>query len=231
MYQLFIGNKNYSTWSMRPWLLFTQAGIAFKEHLIQFDSFAADSHFKTAILKFNPTGKVPVLVDGDIVVWDSLAICEYVAEQHPEFTLWPQDTALRARARCISAEMHSSFQALRNLCPMNIEADLSHIGEQLWVEHAALRADVARIEQIWSQRPSTDSFLCGEFGIADAFYAPVVMRFECFDLPISASGKSYIDKILSLPSVQQWIAEAKQEQMFVPFDEPYRQTRDEYLKK
>ena len=231
MYQLFIGNKNYSTWSMRPWLLFTQAGIAFKEHLIQFDSFAADSHFKTAILKFNPTGKVPVLVDGDIVVWDSLAICEYVAEQHPELTLWPQDTVLRARARCISAEMHSSFQALRNLCPMNIEADLSHIGEQLWGEHAALRADVARIEQIWSQRPSTDSFLCGEFGIADAFYAPVVMRFECFDLPISASGKSYIDKILSLPSVQQWIAEAKQEQMFVPFDEPYRQTRDEYLKK
>ena len=231
MYQLFIGNKNYSTWSMRPWLLFTQAGIAFKEHLIQFDSFAADSHFKAAILKFNPTGKVPVLVDGDIVVWDSLAICEYVAEQHPELTLWPQDTVLRARARCISAEMHSSFQALRNLCPMNIEADLSHIGEQLWGEHAALRADVARIEQIWSQRPSTDSFLCGEFGIADAFYAPVVMRFECFDLPISASGKSYIDKILSLPSVQQWIAEAKQEQMFVPFDEPYRQTRDEYLKK
>lgn len=229
MYQLFIGNKNYSTWSMRPWLLFTQAGIAFKEHLIQFDSFAADSHFKTAILKFNPTGKVPVLVDGDIVVWDSLAICEYVAEQHPEFTLWPQDTALRARARCISAEMHSSFQALRNLCPMNIEADLSHIGEQLWVEHAALRADVARIEQIWSQRPSTDSFLCGEFGVADAFYAPVVLRFVCFNLPVSAASQSYMQKMLSLASVQQWIAEAKQEQMFVPFDEPYRQHRLQYL--
>ena len=214
---------------MRPWLLFTQAGIAFKEHLIQFDSFAADSHFKTAILKFNPTGKVPVLVDGDIVVWDSLAICEYVAEQHPEFTLWPQDTALRARARCISAEMHSSFQALRNLCPMNIEADLSHIGEQLWVEHAALRADVARIEQIWSQRPSTDSFLCGEFGVADAFYAPVVLRFVCFNLPVSAASQSYMQKMLSLASVQQWIAEAKQEQMFVPFDEPYRQHRLQYL--
>ena len=230
MYQLFIGNKNYSTWSMRPWLLFTQAGIAFKEHLIQFDSFAADSHFKTAILKFNPTGKVPVLVDGDIVVWDSLAICEYVAEQHPELTLWPQDTVLRARARCISAEMHSSFQALRNLCPMNIEADLSHIGEQLWGEHAALRADVARIEQIWSQRPSTDSFLCGEFGVADAFYAPVVLRFVCFNLPVSAASQSYMQKMLSLASVQQWIAEARQEQMFVAFDEPYRKSRDEYLK-
>jgi glutathione S-transferase len=125
--------------------------------------------------------------------------------------------------------MHSSFQALRNLCPMNIEADLSHIGEQLWGEHAALRADVARIEQIWSQRPSTDSFLCGEFGIADAFYAPVVMRFECFKLPLSASSQAYMQKILSLASVQQWIAEARQEQMFVAFDEPYRQHRLQYL--
>jgi glutathione S-transferase len=158
-----------------------------------------------------------------------LAICEYVAEQHPELTLWPQDTVLRARARCISAEMHSSFQALRNLCPMNIEADLSHIGEQLWGEHAALRADVARIEQIWSQRPSTDSFLCGEFGIADAFYAPVVLRFVCFNLPVSAASQSYMQKMLSLASVQQWIAEAKQEHMFVPFDEPYRQHRLQYL--
>lgn len=152
-----------------------------------------------------------------------------MAEQHPEFTLWPQDTALRARARCISVEMHSSFQALRNLCPMNIEADLSHIGEQLWGEHAALRTDVARIEQIWSQRPSTDSFLCGEFGIADAFYAPVVLRFVCFNLPVSAASQSYMQKMLSLASVQQWIAEAKQEHMFVPFDEPYRQHRLQYL--
>lgn len=230
-YQLFIGNKNYSTWSMRPWILLKQAGIAFQEHWIQFDSFEPDSQFKTEILKLNPTGKVPALVDGDIIVWDSLAIAEYIAEQHPDKNLLPQDKKLRARARCISAEMHSGFQNLRNLCPMNVEADLSHIGKQLWAEHEQLRNEVARIDQIWSERPSEDQFLCGEFSIADAFYAPVVMRFECFDLPISASGKSYIDKILSLPSVQQWITEAKQEQMFVPFDEPYRQTRDEYLKK
>ncbi|ENX39981.1 glutathione S-transferase family protein [Acinetobacter courvalinii] len=230
MYQLFIGNKNYSTWSMRPWLLLKQAGIPFQEHLIRFDSFEADSQFKTEILKLNPTGKVPALVDGERVVWDTLAICEYLAEQHPEHALWPQDKSLRARARCISAEMHSSFQGLRNLCPMNVEADLTHIGLQLWSEHAQLRADVARIEQIWSQRPGDDSFLCGEFSIADAFYAPVVMRFDCYQLPISASSQSYMQKILALPSVQQWIAEAKQEQQFVPFDEPYRQQREEFLK-
>lgn len=230
MYQLFIGNKNYSTWSMRPWILLTQAGISFQEHVIQFDSFEPESEFKTEILKLNPTGKVPALVNGDLVVWDSLAICEYIVEQHPELRLWPEEKTLRARARCISAEMHSGFQSLRNLCPMNVEADLSHIGKQLWAEHAQLRAEVARIDQIWSGRPSEDSFLCGEFSIADAFYAPVVMRFECFKLPLSASSQTYVQKILSLPSVQQWIDEAKQEQMFVPFDEPYRQHREEFLK-
>lgn len=141
----------------------------------------------------------------------------------------PQDRKQRARARCISAEMHSSFQSLRNLCPMNVEADLSHIGKQLWLDNAQLRADVARIEQIWSERPAEDSFLCGEFSLADAFYAPVVMRFECYKLPISASSQSYMQKILALASVQQWIAAAKQEQMFVPFDEPYRQHRLQYL--
>ncbi|USA46692.1 glutathione S-transferase family protein [Acinetobacter sp. C26M] len=230
MYQLFIGNKNYSTWSMRPWILLKQAGIPFQEHWIQFDSFEPESEFKKEILKLNPTGKVPALVNGDLVVWDSLAICEYIAEQHPELDLWPQEKTLRARARCISAEMHSGFQSLRNLCPMNVEADLTHIGKQLWAEHAQLRADVARIDQIWSERPSEDSFLCGEFSIADAFYAPVVMRFECFKLPLSASGQAYAQKILSLASVQQWITEAKQEQMFVPFDEPYRQHREEFLR-
>ncbi|MCH7335690.1 glutathione S-transferase family protein [Acinetobacter sp. NIPH 2699] len=229
MYTLSIGNKNYSTWSMRPWILLKQAGIPFQEHLIQFDSFEPESQFKTEILKLNPTGKVPLLLDSDVVVWDSLAICEYVAEQYPEKGLLPQDKKLRARARCISAEMHSSFQSLRNLCPMNVEADLAHIGQQLWAEHDQLRADVARIEQIWAERPSEDSFLCGEFSVADAFYAPVVMRFVCFRLPVSASSQAYMRKILSLPSVQQWITEAKQEQMFVPFDEPYRQNREEYL--
>jgi len=127
--------------------------------------------------------------------------------------------------------MHSSFQNLRNFCPMNVEADLAHIGQQLWNENAELRAEVARIDQIWSERPSEDSFLCGDFSIADAFYAPVVMRFVCYQLPISQSSQMYMQKILALASVQQWIDEAKQEQMYVPFDEPYRQNREEYLQK
>ncbi|MCH7309822.1 glutathione S-transferase family protein [Acinetobacter sp. ANC 4805] len=230
MYQLFIGNKNYSTWSMRPWILLKQLGIPFQEHLIQFDSFEPNSQFKTEILKLNSTGKVPTLMHDDLIIWDSLAICEYIAEQNPEKNVLPQDRKQRAKARCISAEMHSSFQSLRNLCPMNVEADLAHIGQQLWLDNAQLRPDVARIEQIWSERPTEDSFLCGEFSLADAFYAPVAMRFECYKLPISASSQSYMHKILSLASVQEWIAEAKQEQMFVPFDEPYRNHREEYLK-
>lgn len=230
MYTLWIGNKNYSTWSMRPWLLLKQAGIAFQEQIIQFDSFELNSQFKTEIFKYNPTGKVPVLRDGDLLIWDSLAICEYLVEQHPEKLLLPQDKALRARARCISAEMHSGFQNLRTLCPMNIEADLAHIGAQLWAKHVQLRADVARVEQIWAERPTQDGFLCGEFSLADAFYAPVVMRFDCFNLPVSASSQAYMQTILSLPAMQQWMNEAEQEHMFVAFDEPYRQCREEYLK-
>ena len=183
MYQLFIGNKNYSTWSMRPWILFKQLGIPFQEHLIQFDSFEPNSQFKTEILKLNSTGKVPTLMHDDLIIWDSLAICEYIAEQNPEKNVLPQDRKQRARARCISAEMHSSFQSLRNLCPMNVEADLSHIGKQLWADHKQLRNDVARIDQIWSERPSEEQFLCGEFSLADAFYAPVAMRFECYKFP------------------------------------------------
>ena len=214
---------------MLPWILLKQAGIALQEHWIQFDSFEPDSQFKTEILKLNLMGKVPTLMHDDLIIWDSLAICEYIAEQNPEKNVLPQDRKQRARARCISAEMHSSFQSLRNLCPMNVEADLSHIGKQLWADHEQLRNDVARIDQIWSERPSEEQFLCGEFSLADAFYAPVVMRFECYKLPISASSQSYMQKILALASVQQWIAAAKQEQMFVPFDEPYRQHRLQYL--
>jgi len=128
MYQLFIGNKNYSTWSMRPWILLKQLGIPFQEHLIQFDSFEPNSQFKTEILKLNSTGKVPTLMHDDLIIWDSLAICEYIAEQNPEKNVLPQVRKQRARARCISAEMHSSFQSLRNLCPMNVEAILCTCG-------------------------------------------------------------------------------------------------------
>src|SRR6218665_3184637 len=124
MLQLHIGSKNYSSWSMRPWVLLRRAGIAFDEVRVRFDSFEADSEFKRAIGAVNPTGKVPVLVDGDLVVWDTLAIAEYVAETHPDKQLWPADAKARARARSICAEMHSGFTALRSHCPMNVEAQL-----------------------------------------------------------------------------------------------------------
>ncbi|SPL68935.1 glutathione S-transferase family protein [Acinetobacter stercoris] len=222
MLELFIGNKNYSTWSMRPWLVLKAFDIPFQEHFIAFDDFHLDRPFKQSILKINPTGKVPAVVNGDLVVWDSLAICEYLAELYPDKTLWPSDLQLRAQARSISAEMHSGFQMLRQLCPMNIEADLSTVGIKLWDEHQGLRDDVARIEQIWAKRPSGESFLFGDFSIADAFYIPVVMRFISFQLPVSASGQAYMETVLKLESVQQWIEQAKQEHQFVPVDEPYR---------
>ncbi len=223
MLELFIGDKNYSTWSMRPWLVLQHFGIAFKEHLIPFDHFESDSQFKQSILKVNPTGKVPALLDDDFLVWDTLAICEYLAEKFPDQHLWPMEIKQRARARSISAEMHSSFMALRSTCEMNIEADLTQVGIELWQENIQLQQDVKRIEQLWSDRPTLDGFLCGDtFSIADAFYAPVVMRFVGYGIPISPSSQQYMQTILAVPAVQQWIHEAKAEFRFVACEEPYR---------
>lgn len=128
MPQLYIGNKNYSSWSLRPWLLMRQCGIAFDEVQVRFDSFAPDSKFKQALAGTSPTGKVPVLVDGTLVVWDTLAIVETLAEQHPDKGVWPRDATARAQARSVCAEMHSGFGALRSACPMNIEAHLPDVG-------------------------------------------------------------------------------------------------------
>jgi glutathione S-transferase len=142
---LYIGNKNYSSWSMRPWVLLRQAGIAFEEVRVRFDSFEADSEFKRTIGPVSPTGKVPALVDGDLVVWDTLSIAEYLAESYPEKYLWPQDKAARAHARSVCAEMHSGFTALRGACPMNIEAHLPDTGALIWRDQSAVRADVQRL--------------------------------------------------------------------------------------
>ena len=144
--QLYIGNKNYSSWSMRPWVLLRQAGIPFEEIMVRFDGFEAQSQFKQRVLSVNPTGKVPVLVDGDLVIWDTLAIAEYVAEKFPEHHLWPREPAARARARSICAEMHSGFAALRKACPMNIEAHLPEVGALALRDQPAVRADLARIK-------------------------------------------------------------------------------------
>lgn len=227
MLALFIGNKNYSTWSMRPWLVLKHFEIDFKEHLIPFDDFKLDSPFKKTILAINPTGKVPALKDDELLIWDSLAICEYLAEAFPEKSLWPKDKKQRARARSMSAEMHSSFMTLRSTCDMNLDADLSEVGAKLWAENPQLQQDVKRIEALWAERPNQDGFLCGdEFSIADAFYAPVVMRFMGYAIPVSENSQIYMQKIFDLPAVQQWIAEAKAEHVFVACEEQYRTQHD-----
>jgi len=231
MRQLYIGNKNYSSWSMRPWVLMTQAGIAFDEVPLRFDSFDSDSVFKRAIGPLNPTGQVPLLVDDGLAVWDTLAIAEYLAETCPDAQLWPTDKAQRARARSICAEMHSGFRALRSACGMNIEADLGQQGALIWRDNTGVRTDVARIVSMWSQllanhaASHADGMLFGRFGIADAYFAPVVMRLARYALPVPTDIAAYIQRVQVLPGVKAWIDGALAEQDFIAFEEPYRLAR------
>ena len=222
--ELYIGNKNYSSWSLRPWLLLTQAGIPFREVKVRFDSFAADSAFKATVGRISPVGKVPVLVDDGFAVWDTLAIAEYVAERFPEKHLWPADARQRARARSVCAEMHSGFTALRNHCPMNIEAALPEVGRIVWRDQAGVRADLARIEAIWTELLDAHGgpMLFGDFGIADAYYAPVCSRIRTYALPVSPAVAAYVDRVHALPAMQTWTADALAEHDFIDFDEPYR---------
>ncbi len=223
--QLYIGNKNYSSWSMRPWVLMKQAGIPFEEVMVRFDSFDASSSFKKNLRVVNPVGKVPVLVDDGFAVWDTLAIAEYLAERFPEKHLWPVDTQARARARSVCAEMHSGFGALRNHCPMNIEASLPDTGRLIWRDKPDVRADVARLCGMWSELLAAQpqgSLLFGEFTIADAFFAPVCMRLNTYGLPMPADLAAYVARVTALPGVQAWIREALEEKDFIDFDEPYR---------
>ncbi|HJS05910.1 MAG TPA: glutathione S-transferase family protein [Variovorax sp.] len=224
MLTLHIGNKNYSSWSMRPWVLMKQAGIHFEEVMVPFDTLDADSHFKKTIEALNPAGRVPVLVDGEIVVYDTLAICEYLAETHPDKKLWPRDKALRAHARSVCAEMHAGFGALRNHCGMNIEADLRVQGKIILRDQPQVRADLARIVQMWSGllKAHGGPMLFGEFGIADAYFAPVGVRIKTFGLPVPAEITAYIERVQQLPGVKAWIDEALVEKRFVVVDEPYR---------
>ena len=224
MLKLYIGNKNYSSWSMRPWVLLKQAGIPFEEVMVRFDAFSADSQFKQRLGPLSPAGKVPVLVDGDLVVWDTLAIAEYLAEQYPQHRLWPAPTAERARARSICAEMHSGFQALRGACMMNIEASLPDIGALAWRDKPAVRADVQRIVEMWSGLLDAHGgpMLFGEFSIADAYFAPVCMRLKTYALPVPAGISAYVERVRALPGVRAWIDGALAEQDFLDFEEPYR---------
>ena len=227
MMKLFIGNKNYSSWSMRPWVLLTQAGIAFEEVMVRFDAFTPDSQFKAALKPVSPTGKVPVLVDGDLVVWDTLAIAEYLAEKFSEKYLWPQDMALRARARSLCAEMHSGFTGLRSACPMNIEAELAQTGALIWRDNAAVRADVARLITMWRECLTTRGgpMLFGNFSIADAYFAPVCTRLVTYALPLPDDIAAYVQRVMALPGVTAWVKEARAEQDFLDFEEPYRLKR------
>jgi glutathione S-transferase len=224
MYTLYIGNKNYSSWSMRPWVLLKQAGIAFTEVPVRFDSFDADSTFKKTLHDVTPTGKVPVLVDGDLAIWDTLAIAEYLAEQHPDKKLWPTERTARARARSICAEMHSGFAALRGNCPMNIEAQLADTGALIWRDKPAVRADVQRLVAMWSALLQTHGgpLLFGAFTIADAFFAPVCMRMRSYGLPVPEPIAAYIARVCALPGVQAWMDGALAEHDFREFEEPYR---------
>ncbi|WP_457446699.1 glutathione S-transferase [Roseateles sp. P5_E4] len=225
--KLYIGNKNYSSWSMRSGVLLAAFGIPFEEVKLRFD-FTPDSEWTRVISGITPTKRVPVLVEDDgFTVWETLAIAEYIADRHPEHAIWPRDTKARARARSLCAEMHAGFMRLRTVCPMNIEVFFPDVGAKLWAEDEALRADVARLDAAWSGALASSGgpFLFGEFSAADAYFAPVAVRLSRFGLPVSEAAAAYRDVLLAHPAVEDWIADSMREQDFIVEDEPYRKSR------
>ncbi len=224
--QLVIGNKNYSSWSMRPWVLMKQLGLPFVEKKLRFD-FAPGSDYRREVATYSPSGLVPVLLDGDLAVWDTLAIAEYLHEQFPTAGVWPAESALRAHARSLASEMHAGFGALRNHCPMNIEAAMPEVGASVWAEQAEVRANVARIEAAWAAclQASGGPFLAGGFSALDAMFAPVCMRFITYSLPLSQGSQAYVQRVAAAPGVQAWISDALVEADFLDFEEPYRKSR------
>jgi glutathione S-transferase len=210
MYQLFIANKNYSSWSLRPWVLMTELAIPFQEHLRPF----ADGPNWDAFRTFSPSGKVPCLVDGDTVVWDSLAITEYLGERHP---VWPQDVRARAWARCATAEMHSGFGALRNHCSMSCGLRV-----RLHQQPADLLKDIARIDELWNEGLTRfgGPFLAGtSFTAVDAFFAPVAFRVQTYDLKLSDVANGYVQRLLAVTAMQAWYRDA--------LNEPWREAAHE----
>ncbi|MEO8064793.1 MAG: glutathione S-transferase family protein [Pseudomonadota bacterium] len=196
MFDLYIANKNYSSWSLRPWVLMSELRIPFREVVVPFGGPANPDAFRN----FSPTGKVPCLVDGATTVWDSLSITEYVGERHPG--VWPAEAAPRAWARSAAAEMHSGFQALRNICSMNCG-----IRVQLHSVDASLKRDLGRIEELWADGIDRfgGPFLTGNrFCAADAFFAPVAFRLQTYDPPVGAAARRYAAQLLALPSMQRW---------------------------
>jgi glutathione S-transferase len=208
---LVIGNKNYSSWSMRPWMALKASGIPFNEIVIPLYTGDAD---KRRILSFTQSGKVPALIDGDVIVWDSLAIIEYIAERFPDTHLWPQDRGSRARARSISAEMHSGFMALRNECGMNIHRP---VGAKVLSDEA--KANITRIQQIWTdcrQRHGGEGpFLFGAFSAADAMFAPVVHRFHLYAIEVTPPVREYMDTMQANAAFKEWTEAALAETLVI----------------
>jgi glutathione S-transferase len=204
---LIVGNRNYSSWSLRPWLAMKQAGLAFDEVRVPLNQ--PDS--KAQILRYSPSGRVPCLIDGALAVWDSMAICEYVNERYADGGLWPRDVEQRARARSIAAEMHSGFAALRTHMSMDIRGRYPERGAAA-AARPDVSADIARIESIWTDCLASGApFLFGAFSIADAFYAPVVTRFRTYAVALPARLAAYSDAVFALPSMQEWVAAAAAE--------------------
>jgi glutathione S-transferase len=198
---LVIGNKNYSSWSLRPWLLLRHFGIAFDEVRILLDT----PQFGEEVRRWSPSSRVPALRDGELIVWDSLAICEYANEQWLDGRGWPRDPAVRAHARSAAAEMHSGFAALRKQLPMNCRR--SPDGYR-W--NADAQTDIDRVQALWQQMRSTHragaAFLCGEFGIVDAMFAPVAIRFRSYGVAVDDVSSAYCAALFALPAMQEWIA-------------------------
>jgi glutathione S-transferase len=207
--KLIRGNAN-SSWSLRPWLCLKHADIPFEEHVIQLGLPDTSARIR----EHSPSGQVPMLIDGSVRVWESLAICEYVAELRPAAGLWPADPEARALARSVSAEMHAGFQALRTSLPLQFSLQFP-LPAKLDSFAAAVRNDIARIGEIWQdcrrRFGASGPFLFGTFTIADAMFAPVVSRFRTYNVPLDTTNQSYSDTLWSLPTMQEWLSEARRE--------------------
>jgi glutathione S-transferase len=212
---LTIGNKNYSSWSMRPWIAMKVAGIAFDETVISLN----DPNFKSHLLRLSPVGKVPVLIDGDVRVWESLAILEYLADQFPAAKLWPSEPKARAHARAVANEMHAGFLPLRRHCPMNFWRPA-----QKRELTADVVANVRRVDEMWSDCRAKygggGPFLFGSFTAADAMYAPIVSRFSTYAIDVSPAAQKYMDTMMALPAWSEWRAAALKEPWVLAEDEP-----------
>jgi len=210
---LIIGNKNYSSWSFRPWIAMKAVGIGFEERVISLN----DPEFKRAIAPVSQNGKVPALDDDGVHVWESLAILEYLAEKFPHAGLWPADARARAHARAVAAEMHGGFAALRGECPMNFWRPVKR--REL---SADALANVARIDAMWSECRLRygGPFLFGPFGAADAMYAPVVSRFHTYAVEVGERSRAYMDAVMALPAWREWKEAALKEPWILPYDEP-----------